>query len=64
MIKAFAVQADGTLGLSEAVNLVGSLTGFGALAQVDVFLDVLDDHPLLPAGARRSIGRDLTPDSV
>jgi pilus assembly protein CpaC len=39
-------QADGTLGLSEAVNLVGSLTGFGALAELDVFLDVLDEKGL------------------
>jgi pilus assembly protein CpaC len=39
-------QADGTLGISEAINLAGSLTGFGALAELDVFLDVLDEQGL------------------
>ncbi|MBW2424143.1 MAG: type II and III secretion system protein family protein [Deltaproteobacteria bacterium] len=39
-------QADGTIGISEAINLAGSMTGFGALESLDVFLDVLDEKGL------------------
>jgi pilus assembly protein CpaC len=39
-------QADGTLGISEAINLAGAFTGLGALESLDVFLDVLDEKGL------------------
>ncbi len=41
-----APQADGTIGLSEAINLAGRLTGFGALESLDVFLELLDEKGL------------------
>jgi len=39
-------QADGTLGISEAINLAGAFTGLGALESLEVFLDVLDEKGL------------------